>query len=137
MTKNETKAVIVKEISHQKISASLEDYLEVIYEKIKQNQQVKAIEIAKKLQIGRSSVSEALKNLAAKKLINYSRYGTISLTQSGEKIAQNISKKHQILFEFFNKKLGLNSEQSELNACRVEHVITGEAFEKFIQYMKM
>lgn len=120
----------------KKVSASLEDYLEVIYESIEQNQQVKAIEIAKKLQIGRSSVSEALKVLAGKELINHNRYGTITLTQKGIEIAQNVSKKHQILFEFFNKKLGLDNEQSEINACQVEHAITNEAFEKFILYMK-
>lgn len=119
----------------QKVSASLEDYLEVIYEGIQQNQQVKAIEIAKKLRIGRSSVSEALKILAGKELINYSRYGTISLTEGGEKIAQSVSRKHQMLFEFFNKRLALNSEQSELNACRAEHVLTNEAFEKLAEFM--
>lgn len=126
----------MEEISTQKVSASLEDYLEVIYESIKQNQQVKAIEIAKKLQIGRSSVSEALKVLSDKKLINHSRYGTISLTKMGEEIAQVVSRKHQVLFKFFNEKLGLSHEQSELNACRVEHAISNEAFEKFVLLME-
>ena len=48
------------------ISASLEDYLEVIYETINEKQGVKAIDISRKLGVGRSSVTDALKNLAEK-----------------------------------------------------------------------
>ena len=51
------------------ITQGLEDYIELIYNKISNNQDVKAVDIARELDISRSSVSEALIRLADKDLI--------------------------------------------------------------------
>ncbi len=115
-----------------KITASLEDYLEAIYEIIEEKQGVKAIDISKRLGVGRSSVTEALKNLADKKLVNYGRYEVISLTHLGEKIAKRVIKKHEALYYFFSKILGTSPEEAEENACKVEHVISESAFDRLL-----
>ncbi len=118
-----------------KITASLEDYLEAIYQTIKSQQGVKAVEIARLLNVKRSSVTEALKNLAEKKLVNYGRYGVISLTQSGTKAAQKVVEKHQTLYDFFYKILGLSPEEASTNACKVEHVISEDVLRRLIAFM--
>ena len=118
------------------VSSSLEDYLEVIYEIFEEKQGVKAIEISRRLGVGRSSVTDALKTLAEKKLVNYGRYDVISLTQEGEKIAREVIVKHTVLYDFFIKVLKLSPEEANKNACRVEHVISEEAFEGFNKFMK-
>ena len=121
--------------SQNKISASLEDYLEAIYEIIEAKQGVKAVEISRKLGVGRSSVTEALKALADKKLVNYGRYDVISLTQEGEKAAQSVLLKHNVLREFFADFLGLSDAEASENACRVEHVISDNALNRFIKFI--
>lgn len=83
-------------VKENKISASLEDYLEAIYKIIEEKHGVKAIEISRRLGVGRSSVTEALKTLAEKKLVNYGRYDVISLTKEGEKVAEQIILKHRV-----------------------------------------
>lgn len=118
------------------ISASLEDYLEVIYEIFEEKNGVKAIEISRRLGVGRSSVSDALKILADKNLVNYGRYDVLSLTKEGEKIARGVIVKHYILYDFFINILKLSPEEADKNACRIEHVISEEAFEGFVQFMK-
>lgn len=120
----------------KQVSASLEDYLEVIYEIFNEKQGVKAIDISRKLGVGRSSVSDALKVLADKKLVNYGRYDVLSLTKEGEKIAKGVIVKHSVLYDFFVNVLNLSPEQADTNACRIEHVISEEAFEGFIEFMK-
>ena len=120
----------------KQISASLEDYLEVIYEIIDEKHGVKAIDISRKLGVGRSSVTDALKNLADKKLVNYGRYEVISLTQEGQEVAKNVIKKHSVLSEFFTQILGLSAEEPDKNACRIEHVISEAAFDGFTKFMK-
>lgn len=125
MTKNFSKS----------ISASLEDYLEAIYEIIQEKQGVKAVEISRRLGVGRSSVTEALKTLADKELVNYGRYEVISLTKAGEKAAKNVILKHKVLFDFFKNILGLSSDDAQENACRVEHVISESALDKFSLFM--
>lgn len=118
------------------ISASLEDYLEAIYKIIEEKNCIKAIEISRRLGVGRSSVTEALKTLADKNLVNYNRYDTISLTKEGEEAAKSVILKHDTLFNFFNKILGLSPEESDKNACRVEHVISEKAALKFSEFME-
>jgi len=123
-------------VSNAKISASLEDYLEAIYEIIQEKNGVKAVEVSRRLCVGRSSVTEALKNLADKKLVNYGRYDVISLTPAGEKAALKVILKHNVLFDFFTQILGLNAEEAHENACKVEHVISEDALKRFTSFIE-
>ena len=119
-----------------KVTASLEDYLEAIYEIIEEKQGVKAIDISKRLNVRRSSVTEALKNLAGKNLVNYGRYDVISLTPQGVKVAKNVVQKHQVLFNFFSKILGVNQDEAQKIACRVEHVISEDVLHRLIAFIE-
>lgn len=121
---------------NKEISASLEDYLETIYEIFEEKQGVKAVEISRRLGVGRSSVTDALKALADKNLVNYGRYDVISLTKDGEKAAKGVILKHSVLSKFFTEVLGLTPEEASKNACRIEHVISEEAFKGFVKFMK-
>ncbi|MBR1907690.1 metal-dependent transcriptional regulator [bacterium] len=120
-----------------KLSSSIEDYLEVIYEQLKINKNVKAVEIAKKLKVSRASVTEALQKLSAKGYIKYEKNIPIELTETGSKIAESVALRHSVLCDFFQNTLGLEQEEAEINACKVEHVITQNAFEKLIEFLKL
>ncbi|MBQ4114258.1 metal-dependent transcriptional regulator [bacterium] len=120
----------------EKLSSSLEDYLEIIYNKFKADNGIKAIDISKELNVSRASVSEALKKLEKKGYVNYGYYGKISLTESGIKSAEMIVSKHQILQKFFEKVLNLNIKEASENACNIEHVITENAFNQIVKYVE-
>ena len=117
----------------QKLSASLEDYLEIICNYTETEKSVRAVDISKKLEISRATVSEALKKLANKGYINYGKYETISLTEFGKEIADKVVAKHIILQKFFENILGLSESEASLNACKIEHVITENAFDKITE----
>lgn len=116
------------------LSSGLEDYLECIYNNIQVNGSVKAIQISKELNVTRASVTDALQRLAEKKYINYERYGVIDITQKGIDKAIEVTDKHSILTDFFEKVLLLTREEASENACRIEHVITKNAFSKLKQF---
>lgn len=123
-------------MNNLKISATLEDYLEFIYETIETKSNVKAVDIANKFGIARASVTEALQRLEQKGYIKYGRYQPIELTQSGIKLAKEIILKHNTLCKFFSSVLELSQEEAEINACRIEHIITPKAFQKIKDYVK-
>ena len=123
-------------MNRKKISASLEDYLEAAYKIIEEKQTVKAVEISRRLNVGRSSVTEALKTLADKQLVNYGRYNTISLTPEGEKKAKQVVLKHNVLSKFLTQVLDVNPEEAQENACRIEHVISDNVLEKMICFIE-
>lgn len=125
----------VRRFRVEKLTASLEDYLEVICNYTNSQNNIRAIDISRELNISRASVTEALKKLTSKGLINYDRYGAISLTETGKAIAEKIISKHLILQKFFEKILGLTEEEASENACKIEHVITDNAFNKISEYI--
>ena len=118
------------------LTASLEDYLEAFYEIIEEKNGVKAVDVANRLNVKRSSVTEALKHLSQKGLVNYNRYDVISLTPDGNKTAQAIIKKHKTLFEFLTNVLGIEEEEASENACKMEHVISDNVLNSLINFIE-
>lgn len=112
------------------LSASLEDYLEIICNSLETNESVKAVELAKKLNVSRASVSEALSKLSEKNLIVNEGHKGITITNEGLKKAQEVILKHNTLTSFFENILGLDKETSEESACKIEHVISDDVFSR-------
>jgi len=118
------------------LSSGLEDYLECIFNNIAATGTVKAIQLSKELNVSRASVTDALHRLAEKDYIHYERYGSINITDKGRKKAGEIIDKHNILTSFFKNVLMLPEDEAAENACRIEHVITENAFKKLKDYTK-
>ena len=112
------------------ISAGLEDYIEAIYVAEINHKSLKGAELARMLNISRASVSEALSRLVSKGLIQYESYGIVSLTTAGQEEAKNVYTKHKILKNFFETVLGISPDESSKNACKIEHIVSGEIIEK-------
>src|SRR6056297_2339471 len=104
-----------------KLTRSMEDYLEAILLLEKQNQEARVKDIADHLGVRMPSVTGALKNLRAKGLIDYEKNSFITLTGIGLEKAEEVVEKHQTLFQFLHTILGLEAEDAEEEACRIEH----------------
>ncbi len=117
------------------LTASLEDYLEIIYI-LKQNSiSVGITDIAHALSISKPSVNKAVNALKNKGFVFQEKYGKIDLTAEGEKAAKSIYKKHKILSRFLSEVLGLSSKTAEIDACKIEHILSCETIsgiEKFL-----
>ena len=122
-------------MEEHKISASLEDYIEAIHQISKEKQVVKAIDLSKRLDVKRSSVAEAIKNLTKRELVTYEN-NNLKLTDKGLEIAKEVINRHNTLYNFFAKVLKVEPEEAQLNACRVEHVITESAFKNLTKYIE-
>ncbi len=119
-----------------KLSESLEDYLEAILEIIREKQAVRAKDIAGRLNVNRSSVTGALKALADKELINYAPYDVITLTPKGAKAAEDISRRHAVLLKFLVEVLLVPPAEADEAACKMEHAVSKEIFERLIRYLE-
>lgn len=117
------------------LSASLEDYLETISHIIEEKKVARAKEIAQRLKVSQSSVTEAFRSLSQKKLINYAPYEVITLTPEGERIAQDIIRRHEALKNFFIKILAVDEKIAEEGACRIEHAAPREIIERLIRFV--
>ena len=119
----------------KKLSASLEDYLETIFHIIAEKQVARAKEIASTLKVSRSSVTEAFRSLAQKGLINYAPYEVITLTSTGQEMAMDVIRRHQVLKAFFIKVLAVGEKIAEEGACKIEHAAPKEIIERLTQFV--
>ncbi len=122
----------------ERISSSAEDYLEAVYLLKDKKEKVGNSDIASFLEITLPSVTEMLKKLRKKSLVNYKKYGKISLTPKGEKIAKEVSSRHKDLASFL-KLLGVNEESAQLDACKIEHIVgknTMNKLRKFLNFIE-
>ena len=117
------------------LTSSLEDYLEAIYQLLRENKAARAKEISKRLGVNRSSVTGALHALAERKLINYAPYDIATLTPEGEKVAANISHRHLVLRDFFVEVLGVRAAEAEDSACKIEHVVSETILDRLAQFV--
>jgi DtxR family Mn-dependent transcriptional regulator len=120
--------------STEALTASLEDYLEVIFHVIAEKQAVRPKDIARRLQVSNSSVTGALRSLAGKELINYAPYDVISLTPAGKAAAKDVVRRHEVLRDFFVKVLAVQEPDADQAACRMEHSVPRAILERFIQF---
>ena len=116
------------------LSASLEDYLEVIFNLANHAEKVHYTDIAQQLRVAKPSVTEALHTLKQKKLINYRPYGDIKLTSTGKKAAARIVRKHNILKSFFTNVLGIQKDLAQKSACKTEHALGPEVVSKLLDF---
>ena len=116
------------------LSASLEDYLEVIYSLVQKNSVARSRDNARQMEVTGASVTGALRTLAEKKLVNYAPYELVTLTEEGKRFAEKVVGRHRALKEFFSTVLGLSDKVAGENACRIEHAVSEDLMERLILF---
>jgi len=112
-----------------------ENYLETILMLYKETGFVRSVDVARKLNVSRPSVSRAMGLLKQDGYIDIEENGSISLTPKGKKTAEKIYTKHKQLTNFLEYVSGVPHEQAEENACRIEHIIDEDIFEGILRFM--
>jgi Mn-dependent DtxR family transcriptional regulator len=113
-----------------------ENYLETILILKERNGTVRSIDIANELGYAKPSVSRAVKLLVKKGLIVMEHSGELILTEKGLEMANSIYERHKIISEFFVDILGVDRKNADIDACRIEHVISVNTFEKIKEYVR-
>lgn len=117
------------------IHESAEDYLEAILMLQERQGAVRSVDIAGELEYSKASVSIAMKKLRENGYVVVDKDGFLSLTPAGEKIAAQIYRRHKALTDFF-VSLGVAPEVAARDACKVEHDLSEETFERLLGHIK-
>ena len=110
---------------------STEDYLEAILILTRANGHCRNIDIANYFFFSKPSVTVAMQKLAREGMITYEP-GTshnITLTEAGLRRAENVYERHRVLTEVL-EWLGVDKETAEEDACKIEHDLSDESFER-------
>ena len=104
-------------------SSAVEDYLERILELINTKGYARVVDIAQGLKISQASVTNMVQRLDAEGLLKYEKYRGLVLTASGEALAKNITRRHQLLSDFF-RLFGLEEDVIYHDVEGMEHHIS-------------
>ena len=119
----------------EKMSQSLEDYLEAIY-RLSLSIEVRVTDIAADLSLSKPSVNRAVNALKEQGYVEHEYYGKITLTETGTEKGKEVYKRHLLLKSFLMTQLGVDRETAETDACRMEHVMSETTVKHLIDYIK-
>ena len=112
-----------------KLHASGEDYLETILVLQKKLSMVRSVDVARHLKVSKPSVCHAVATLRDGGFLTMDEDHFLHLTDVGREVAERIYERHC----FFTEQLiaaGVDPKTAEADACRIEHIISQDSFEK-------
>lgn len=119
-----------------KLTFSMENYLEAVYELSVGEGGARVSDIAARLGVSKASVNSAMNALHQRGLVENEKYREIYLTEEGLRMARLTSQKHVILQTLLHRVIGVDSQQASEDACAMEHVISEESTEKILAFLE-
>jgi DtxR family Mn-dependent transcriptional regulator len=118
-----------------KLTNSEENHIKCVYHLQQQTGLVNTNSLAAELQTKAASVTDMLKKLKTKKILQYEKYKGFKLTEMGKKIALTIIRKHRLWEYFLTVKLGFDWAKVHAIAEELEHISSDELIQKLDDFL--
>lgn len=119
----------------EKLTFTMENYLEAVYELSSEETGARVSDIAERLGVTKASTNSAMTTLSDKGLVANEKYGEIFLTPLGRELAEFTSNKHRTIQKFFTQILDLDFKTADSDACAIEHVISNDSIQAMQEFM--
>ena len=116
-------------------TTSEENYIKSIYHLQKDSDTVNTNSLAAEMQTSAASVTDMLKKLQRKKLLQYERYKGFKLNETGKKVALGVVRKHRLWEYFLVEKLGFAWDKVHPIAEELEHISSEELIKRLEQFL--
>src|SRR5437764_9171915 len=113
-------------MSREPLTESIQHYLREIYKLGQGEAPVSVTALARAQDVSPASASAMVKKLAALRLAEHARYGGITLTPAGERVAIEVIRHHRLLELYLAETLGVDVDDVHAEADRLEHAISEE-----------
>jgi DtxR family Mn-dependent transcriptional regulator len=111
--------------TEEPLSATVEEYLETIYNMSMEDEHVIGARLAERFQVAPPTVTEMLKRLVRAGYIEMDNKRQVTLTDAGNAAAEAVLRRHRLTERFLVDMLGMQWHQVHEEACRLEHFISG------------
>ena len=125
-----------KQFEENDITHSAAHHLLAIMELRAKRGYARVTDVAKELNITTGSASTNLKSLKLKGLIVEDDNKFLNLSPEGDNLAKAIVFRNELIREFFEKVLRVSTEQAEIDACKIEHLVSAETSAKLEKFLK-
>lgn len=118
-----------------KLTATMEGYLETIFELSQDEGSARLTDIATKLSVSKATANRAVSVLVDMSLVVGGKYRTVTLTDTGKLMAQRICGKHASIERFLIDVLHVEPTVAQADACAVEHILSDESLNAIRRYL--
>jgi len=120
-----------------KLSFTMENYLEAIYELSGDGTGVRVSDIAGRLGVTKASTNSAITTLSEMGLVANEKYKEIFLTPAGRELAELTANKHHVIEKFLLEVLHVKPSIAAEDACAIEHVISNDSIAAMQKYLQL
>lgn len=120
----------------EKLTFTMENYLEAIYELSGGSSGARVSDIAERLGVTKASVNSAMSTLAERGLVVSEKYRKVFLTPAGLEQAKLTSNKHRVIRKFLTDVLDVDTDVADKDACSIEHVISNDSVRAMQEFMR-
>jgi Mn-dependent DtxR family transcriptional regulator len=125
-----------KSFEENLLTHSAAHYLMTIRELLATQGYARVTDIARRMDITRGSCSISLKPLKKRGLVVEDANRFLSLSAEGRRLAEIVEQNDQLLQRLFREVLGVNADQAEVDACKIEHLLSIETSIKLKQFLE-
>ena len=118
------------------VSPSLEQYIEAIADLLTRDKVCSVSDIAEQVQVSRPAASRAVRELGDQDLVEHRSYGYVDLTPRGQSIADRLTARHEVLYDFLREVLLFDEEWADQEACRLEHQVEDALVDRISELIK-
>lgn len=127
---------IWKEFNKNELTHSAAHYLMAIDELHENQGYARLIDLAKHLEISKGSLSTSLKPLIKKNFIREDEHKHLFLSKKGQAFATHIKNTYSVTYRFFTEILKLPAQAAEIEACKIEHLLSGQTVNELEKLLK-
>ncbi|MFP6903749.1 MAG: metal-dependent transcriptional regulator [Verrucomicrobiota bacterium] len=125
-----------KSFEDNTLTHSAAHYLMTIKGLLEDHGYARVTDIAKRLNITRGSCSISLKPLKKRELVVEDENRFLQLSEEGRRLAEMIELNDELLESLFKDVLGVSADQAEVDACKIEHLLSIESSVKLANFIK-
>lgn len=126
-----------KRKTDSRLSPSHEHYLRAIWELRARSGYARLTDVAHELGVSHATLSVGLRSLEKTGLVAHDAHRMLLLTSRGERVAREVHHRFCVLRSFLVEVLGVPSERAEREACLMEHDLSAETTERFVDLLKL
>jgi DtxR family Mn-dependent transcriptional regulator len=124
------------EVKNSPISATKEDYIRAIYILQESEKGTGVTQIADRLNLSKSTVSERMKELVKDGLVVADPYTQVELTKKGMNIGERMTYKHRVIEVFLNDVLKVPKDEIHAEAEKLEHAVSDDVILRLAKFLE-
>lgn len=125
-----------KNYEENELSHSAAHHLMAVHELRRQHGYARGVDVAHHLKITKGSVSSTMKHLRERGYVQEDHNKFLSLTEKGLRVVQETEATRLVVQKFLSDALGMDEDDAEVDACKVEHLVSSEARARLVCFLQ-